>query len=259
MADETDAYGPPDALDSMTADQATARIDELKADQGFREQLLDSRHPGHDLAHQRMLNLHRVATGEALPEDHASNEAAARLERYKATIAADREHPVWNKRDPGHAAALEERDRLYAEAYPDDRAADQDAVTQTPPQEYAAELRGLRLPGDTIDDFRDGRDAVAGWLSDLKLLGHEAKAFVEAFNGAVARGSETDPDFAARQERALRAVWGDRYDAKIEAAARAVRRVDSDGTLTELLTITGLAQDANLVRALADAAERNGW
>lgn len=212
-----------------------------------------------------------AGAGSAVAERDA---ARADIESVKGEIHEEGEaHPLLDHKHPQHGEAQARRRALYEKAYPgvvgpdgffDPQAADALAAAMQPP----ARPEDYRLDLPPIPGF-EGNDDDMQAVADVKAWAHQA-GFSQVtldelggrFRELIADDARHDPEtIAARQSRcvaALRAVWGDDFDTKFAAAMRAVERLGGE-RLAAFMDNTRLGDDPWVVRALAEAAERNGW
>jgi hypothetical protein len=196
-------------------------------------------------------------------------------------LAQNESHPGHDKAHPGYAAWQAKKSSLAAQAWPDDSSPDR-----------AGETRGVSAGGDgghpsasafELEDYITGRieipdvDAMtesqfamaAGEYSqgvkaaaDMMVMAgldmDESRSLVSRAKGFQDGIYNPDPE---RTERDLRAELGDRFDATLAAARRAVATIDAahNGKLRNFLNNTGAGDDGSIIMLFAKVAQRNGW
>jgi len=150
-----------------------------------------------------------------------------------ATLAGDGANPA--SVDPLTAAPVV--DQTTAETPPIDASeVDPLAVVPESAEEYA-----IQFPDD-----EDGAKMVADWFKDAGLTKKQASVLVEK-RAAAFEAQKSASEAAAKAEEAriasqvkaddsaLKAEWGDRYDANIELGRRAVRQFEIPGEVLEAI------------------------
>lgn len=188
-----------------------------------------------------------------------AREELQRIPLDQETLAA-----LQNPAHPGHTAATAHRRNLYAAAYADvdrqlvdgnnqDVYSDEQAFMAPPidPKDYRFDPAPAGLSYDTALEQK-----ARGWFHEAGVPQWLARNLAREWNRAI----ENPPDAgrvaqdAAATEKSLRRQWGDRYDAKIEAAQSMIRSLKDD-EVADLLDRSGLANSEYLIRQLVALAE----
>jgi len=201
-------------------------------------------------------------------------------EQARAEISATREavreqgekHPYMDRLHPRHAATQDRMAELYARAHPGDLPTDEPGTSTVPvdadlvetparPDGYQLEIAPQFVASE---EDRAAVPVVQGWLHMAGVPQLDASRIVTAYNRSMADPNREDPAFVEARKAAardgLRATWGDAFDANLDAAERAVPRLNAaDPRVVPFLKNTGLAHDPHTIMALADAAKRNNW
>lgn len=174
---------------------------------------------------------------------------------------------------PGHKAASAHRRSLYAAAYggvsetesgkKPPSAANEDAGSQAASSEQAFFESPANAKDYCFDPAPHGlpydaelEQKARGWFHEAGIPQWLARNVVREWNRTIER--QPDPrraeSAAAATERSLRRTWGDRYEARIDAARSLVRSLKSDEVM-DLLDRSGLANNEYLIRQLVALAE----
>lgn len=275
--------------DDLTQEAAAKELLRLKSDPQFSAAILDRRDPQHDSAMARLAQLNQRAKSD--PQEGQNSEPSTvaatndvdrqgkdslEPDQAKIELARLKNDPsfveaILNKNNPRHAECMARMELLRQQASKsasNDEEEEPETGNDSAQYREALRLANVRNKDADLDEISAGLQSAQSWFAEAGLSPSEASAAVKAFNDASAVTEEDlealqKPEEVARVQRAvsenLHTVWGDQFDEKVSAAIRAVNNLDKGGELIDLLEETRLGDNPQIIKMMADIAERKGW
>ena len=206
-------------------------------------------------------------TGTIAPDvtGWTSTQALTELDAWKATIAADAKHPIFDNAHPQHAAAVKHWGRLHEVAYSAAGNAVEE-VAEPPVTEHAAHTLvnneiswpSVRMDGQRLssEDETAARGLLASAVGALALPRADAGRLVFALSGALHSGA-AGQTYESAQSDLVKELGSAGAETTIRNANAVLRHLDSLGlNVSEALRRAGAANSPVLVRELARLAPR---